>query len=92
MANLIAQEAHHISAAQRRQQADQNRLQRVNRRVDLIQREKHFNFIKVHSLSHFASHVRLLGPIWLYPTEMGELAYKEQIKGGYRRSNKNNAA
>ena len=29
MANQIAQEAHHISAAQRRRQADQNRLQRV---------------------------------------------------------------
>jgi len=48
MANQIAQEAHHISAAQRCRQADQNRLQRVNRRADLIPREKHFNFIKLH--------------------------------------------
>ena len=57
MANQIAQEAHHISAAQRRPQADQNRLQRVNQRADLIQQENHFNFIKMHYLSHFASHV-----------------------------------
>ena len=28
----------------------------------------------------------------MYSTEMGELAHKEQIKEGYRRSNKNNAA
>ena len=27
----------------------------------------------------------------MYSTEMGELAHKEQIKEGYRRSNKNNA-
>ena len=28
----------------------------------------------------------------MYSTEMGELAHKEQIKEGYRRSNKNNTA
>ena len=92
MANQIAQEAHHISAAQRRRQADQNRLERVNRRADLIQQENHFNFIKMHYLSHFVSHVRRFGSILMYSTEMGELAHKEQIKEGYRRSNKNNAA
>jgi len=92
MANQISQEAHHISAAQRRWQADQNRLQRVNRRADLIQQENHFNFIKMHYLSHFVSHVRRFASILMYSNEMGELAHKEQIKVGYRRSNKNNAA
>ena len=92
MANEIAQEAHHISAAKRRRQADQNRLERVNRRADLIQRENHFNFIKMHYLCHFASHVRCFGSILMYSTEMGELAHKEQIKEGYRRANENNAA
>ena len=71
--------------------ADQNRLARVNWRADLIQRETHFNFIKMHYLSHFASHVRRFGSMFMYSTEMGELAYKEQIKEGYSRSNKNNA-
>ena len=92
MANQIAQKAHHISAAQRRQQADQNRLERVNRWADLIQQENHFNFIKMHYLSHFASHMGCFGSILMYSTEMGELAHKEQIKEGYRKSNKNNAA
>jgi len=92
MANQIAQEAHPIAAAQRRRQADQNWLQRVNRRADLIQRENHFNFIKLHNLSHFVSHVQRFGSILMYSTEMGELAHKEQIKEGYRRSNKNNSA
>ena len=92
MANQITQQAHRISAAQRRRQADQNSLERVNRRADLIQRENHLNFIKMHYLSHFASHVRRIGSILMYSTEMGELANKEQIKEGYRRSNKNNAS
>ena len=92
MANQIAPEAPHISATQRRRQADQNRLGRVNRWGDLIQRENHFNFITMHYLSHFVSHVRLFGSILMYSTEMGELAHKEHIKEGYRRSNKNNAA
>ena len=92
MANQIAQEAHRISAAQRRWQADQNRLERVNRRADLIQRQNHFNFIKMHYLSHFASQVRRFGSISTYSTEMGELAHKKQIKEGYCSSNKNNAS
>ena len=92
MANQIAQEAHHISAAQRRRQADQNRLDRVNRGAVLIQRENHSNFIKMYYLTHFVSHVRRFGSTLMYSTEMGELAHKEQIKVGYRRSNKNNAA
>ena len=92
MANQIAQEAHNIPAAQRRWQADQNRLLRVNRRADLIQQENHFNCIKMYYLSHFVSHMRLFGSILMYSTEMGELAHPEQIKEIYCRSNKNNAA
>ena len=76
MANQIAQESHHISATQRRWQADQNRLHRVNRRADLIRRENHFNFIKMHYLGHFLSHVGRFGSILMYSTEMGELAHK----------------
>ena len=92
IANQIAQEAHHISAAQRRRQADQNRLERVNRWADLIQRENHFNFIKMHYLSHFASHVRPFGSILMYSTEIGELAHKERSKARSGRSNKNNGS
>src|SRR5207302_1287861 len=43
-------------------------------------------------LSRFASHVRRFGSIPTYSTDIGELAHKEQIKEGYRRSNKNEAA
>ena len=92
MANQIAPEAHHITAAQRRRQADHNRLQRVNRWADLIQQENHFNFITMHYLSHFVSYLRRFRSILMYSTKIGELAYKGQIKEGYRRSNKNNAA
>ena len=91
MANQIAQEAHYISAAQRGWQANQNRLARVNRRADLIPRENHSNFIKMHYLSHFASHVRRVRSILMYSPEMGGLAHNEQIKEGYRRSNMNKA-
>jgi len=58
----------------------------------LIRRENHFNFIKMHYLSHFASHIRRFASISIYSTEIGELAYEDQIKDGYRRSNKNDAA
>jgi len=71
---------------------DIERLQRVHQRADLIRQENHFNFIKMHYLSHFSSHVRRFRSISMYSTEIGELAHKDQIKEGYRSSNKNEAA
>jgi len=46
----------------------------------------------MHYLSHFALHIQRFGSIARYSTEIGELAYKEQIKDTYQRSNKNEAA
>jgi len=92
IANERAHEIRRTSAAKRPRQADQERLQRVNQRADLICRENHFNFIKMHYLSHFSSHVRRFGSISMYSTEIGKLAHKDQIKEGYTRSNKNEAA
>jgi len=92
MANQGANEAHHNTAAKRRGQVDQERLERANQQADLIRCENYFNFIKIDYLSHFASHVRHFGSISMYSTEIGELAPKEQIRDGYRRSNKNEAA
>jgi len=86
---LITNERAHVirrtSAAKWRRQADQGRLQRVNQRADLIRRENHFYFIKMHYLSHFSSHVRHFGSISMYSTEIGELAHEDLIKEGYRR-------
>jgi len=92
MADQRAKEVHHRTGANRRRQADQERVERSDRPADLIRRENHFNFIKMHYLTHFASHVRRCGSISMYSTEIGELAHKDQIKHGYRRSNKNDAA
>ena len=60
--------------------------------MELIHTESHFNFIKMHLLSHFRGHIYQFGNIQMYSTEFGELAHKEQIKDGWRRSNKNDAA
>jgi len=92
MANQRAKEVHHRTVANHRRQADQERVKRSDRRKDLIRGENHFNFIKMHYLTHFASHVRRFGTISMDSTEIGELAHKDQIKDGYRRSNKNDAA
>jgi len=92
MADQRAKEVHHRTVANHRRLADQERVERSDRRADLIRRENHFNFIKMHYLSLFASYVRRFGSIWMYSTEIGELAHKDQIKDGYCKSNKNEAA
>jgi len=48
MANQRAIEVRHRSIANRRRLADQERLERADRRGDLIWCENHFNFIKMH--------------------------------------------
>jgi len=59
--------------------------------MDLIHRESYFNFIKIHLLSHFTDHIRQFGNIPIYSREFEKLVHKEQIKDGWRRSNKNDA-
>ena len=80
------------SAPNRGRRLDEARIERANQWAELIQRENHFNFIKMHYLIHFVQHVRCFGSVSMYSTDIGELAHKEQIKEGYRRSNKNYAA
>jgi len=48
--------------------------------------------IQIFFLLMFAQHVRCFGSVAMYSTDIGELAHKEQIKEGYRRPNKNQAA
>jgi len=92
MADQCTKEVHHRTVANRCRLADQERVESSDRRSDLIPCENHFNFIKMHYLTHFASHVHHFGSISIYSTEIGELAPMDQNKDRYRRSNKNEAA
>jgi len=92
MADHGAKEVRHRTVADRRRLANHERVERSDQRADLIRCENQFNFIKMHYLTQFASHLLRFGSISMYSTEIGELAHKEQIKDGYRMSNKNEAA
>ena len=81
-----------LAGSKRRRVQAQDRDEENDRRMELIHAESHFNFIKMHLLSHFRDHIYQFGNIPMYSTEFGELAHKEQIKDGWRRSNKNDAA
>ena len=80
-----------VAPSKWRRICDDNREKEHVRRIDLIHSESHFNFIKIHLLGHFSDHIRQFGNIPMYSTEFGELAHREQIKDGWRRSNKNDA-
>jgi len=80
-----------VAPSKRRRIRDDVPEEEHERHVDLIHRESHFNFIKIHLLSHLSDHLRQFGHIPMYSTEFGELTYKEQIKDGWRQSNKNDA-
>jgi len=79
-----------VAPSKRRRICDDDREEDHKRPMDLIHRESHFNFIRIHLLSHFSNHIRQFGNIPMYSTEFGELTHKEQIKDQWRQSNKNN--
>jgi len=50
--------------------------------MNMIYTESHFNFVKIHLLSHFSDHIRQFGNILMYSTEFGELGHMELIQDG----------
>ena len=71
-----------VATSQRRRMRDDDQDEEDELRMDMIHGESHFNFIKMHLLSHFCDHICQFGNIPMYSTEIGELAYKTQIKEG----------
>ena len=78
--------------SQRRWICDDDRDEENELRMNMINAESHFNFVKMHLLSHLCDDIRQFGNVPMYSTEIGELAHKTQIKEGWRQSNKNKAA
>jgi hypothetical protein len=81
-----------MTSNKRRRIMESNRMEREEERIAYLRSQSHFNFIKMHLLVHFPSHVLQFGNIQMYSTDIGELAHKDQIKEGYRHSNRNDAA
>jgi len=81
-----------VAPSLRGQKRDDNCQEENTLCLDLVRGESHFNFIKMHLLSHFCDNIPQFGNIPMYSTEIGELAHKTQIKAGWRQSNKNDAA
>jgi hypothetical protein len=80
-----------LTAAQRRKLNADHGKERENQTWQIQIEESHFNFVKIHLLSHYRAHVERFGNIPMFSTEAGESAHRDQIKDGYRRSNRNNA-
>ena len=64
------------SAPNRPWPMDKARIERANQWAELIQQENHFNFIKIYYLNHLVQHVRHIGSVPIYSTDIGELAAK----------------
>jgi len=69
-----------VAPSKRRRIRDDDPEEDHEGRIDLIDRKSHFNFIKIHLLSHFSDLIRQFGNIPMYSTDLGELHHEEQIK------------
>jgi len=59
--------------------------------MNMINAETHFNFVKMHLLSHFCDKYSQFRNIPIYSMEIAEITHKTQIKQGWQQSNKNDA-
>jgi len=75
-----AQSNMRVAPSKRRQRLEEDRDEVNELCMDMIHTESHFNFGKMHLLSHFSDHIRQFGNIPMYSTDFAELAHKEQIK------------
>jgi len=66
----------------------QDRQEVIDQYINLIHPESHFNFIKMHLISHFRNHIRQFSNIPIYSTVYEKLLHKDQIKDGYQCSHK----
>ncbi|KAI5849422.1 hypothetical protein DFP73DRAFT_591677 [Morchella snyderi] len=55
-------------------------LERGLEELEEIRKGSHFNFIKMHLLSHFRDHVERFGNIPMFSTDVRDLVHKQQIK------------
>ena len=81
-----------VPRSQRCRICDDDCNEENDQHMDLIYSESHFYFLKMPLRSHFRDHIYVFGNIPTYSTENGEITHKEQIKPGWRRSNKIDAA
>jgi hypothetical protein len=82
------QDTSRLSSKKRRVIEKENRTVIAEERVAVLEELSHFNFPKIHALSHFVPSVRMFGSIAMWSTECMESAHKYQIKEGYRASNR----
>jgi len=77
-----------VAPSKRRRHLEDDWDEENDLRMHMIHPESHFNFVKMHLLTHSSDHIRQDGNIPMYSTEFGELTHKEHIKDGWRRLNK----
>ncbi|KAF3118908.1 hypothetical protein TWF594_005511, partial [Orbilia oligospora] len=56
-----------------------------------ISQDGHFNFIKMHLMSHFIGSIKKFGHLNAWSTEIGEASHVEQLKDGWAQSNHRDA-
>jgi len=87
-----AQMRERVPPSQQRRIRDDDCEEPNDQCMELIHSKFNFNFVKMHLISHFGDHFYMFGNYVMYSIKYGELALKEQIKDGWRRSNKIDAA
>jgi len=79
-----------LSKAAKCRREDDDKVE-VEKQIEAsLKEDSHFNFIKMHLLTHFAEHIRELGNLSNFTAELSESCHRD-LKEAFRHSNKVNA-
>jgi len=87
-----AQMRERVRPSQRRGIHHEDREEENDQRMQFIHSESNFTFVMMHLIGYFRDSIYMFSNIPMYSTEYDDLAHNEQIKDGWRRSNKIDAA
>ena len=79
-----------LSASEKAKWRQENTLERRELVDEILKEEAHYNFPKIHLISHYAEQIPKFGALGQYSTEISETMHKG-LKDAYRRSNRVNA-
>ena len=89
--NLVKEQSqgsvNHFTSSEKAKLRQENALERRELVDDMLKERAHYNFPKMHVISHYAEHIPKFGRLSQYSTEISECMHKG-LKDAYRRSNK----
>ncbi|KAL0630702.1 hypothetical protein Q9L58_010450 [Maublancomyces gigas] len=78
--NFVSATSQRLPPSKKRKREVEDKLERDEEMQHVLRNDSHFNFIKMHLLTHFAANIKKFGNIPMWSMEIGDTSHEEIIK------------